>query len=148
MNEGVDLHTLMRTIQLPPECEVGEGYGKVSWGVRAIWEHYAGWFHHESTTELYSVPQRSVHQDLVELAGTDALVARAREKKDAGRPEEALHLLDIVLGSAPGVAAAVELSSEIHQSLREQTDNFWLSGWLENRIKLLRGGATETLSFK
>ncbi|MDB4542931.1 MBL fold metallo-hydrolase, partial [bacterium] len=37
MNEGRDLHTLMAEIELPPELEVGQGYGKVSWGVRAIW---------------------------------------------------------------------------------------------------------------
>ena len=31
MNEGKDLHTLMQSIELPPELEVGQGYGKVSW---------------------------------------------------------------------------------------------------------------------
>ena len=46
MNEGKDVHSLMRDISLPPELEVGQGYGKVSWSVRAIWENYAGWFKH------------------------------------------------------------------------------------------------------
>ena len=77
MNDGKGVHTLMQEIQLPPELEVGEGYGKVSWSVRAIWESYAGWFHHDSTTELYSVPQREIHSDLIELAGgQSALVAQ------------------------------------------------------------------------
>ena len=79
MNEGKDVHTLMREISLPAQCEVGEGYGKVSWSVRAIWEHYAGWFHHESTTELYDVPRSAVDSDLVELAGADSLVSRDRK---------------------------------------------------------------------
>ncbi|MDT5199035.1 MAG: hypothetical protein QOH34_557, partial [Mycobacterium sp.] len=52
MNAGTDVRTLMREITLPAEFEVGQGYGKVSWDVRAVWENYSGWFHHRSTTEL------------------------------------------------------------------------------------------------
>ena len=55
MNAGKDVRTLMREIVLPAEYEVGEGYGKVAWDVRAVWENYSGWFHHRSTTELYPV---------------------------------------------------------------------------------------------
>jgi alkyl sulfatase BDS1-like metallo-beta-lactamase superfamily hydrolase len=92
---------LMAQIQLPPELEVGEGYGKVSWSVRAIWENYAGWFKHESTTELYTSPRSAVNADLIELAGgAQAIVARAQEKLDQQRYVEALHLLDIVLPRA------------------------------------------------
>lgn len=50
MNAGKDVRTLMREIALPAEYEVGQGYGKVCWDVRAVWENYSGWFHHESTT--------------------------------------------------------------------------------------------------
>ena len=56
MNEGKDVQTLMREIRLPDELSVGEGYGKVAWGVRSIWEGYEGWFHARSTTELYGTP--------------------------------------------------------------------------------------------
>ena len=44
MNEGKDVHTLMREVRLPPELDVGESYGKLSWSVRGIYEGYAGWF--------------------------------------------------------------------------------------------------------
>ena len=147
MNEGKDLHTLMREITLPPDCEVGQGYGKVSWGVRAIWENYAGWFHHRSTTELYNVPPEAIHQDLIELAGNGKLLVRAKRKAAAGELEQALHLLDIVLDQDNPPAAATRLAVEIHQQLLQQTDNFWLAGWLENRIKTLRGGNTPPLQF-
>jgi alkyl sulfatase BDS1-like metallo-beta-lactamase superfamily hydrolase len=101
MNAGKDVWTLMREIKLPTELEVGEGYGKVSWCVRAIWETYAGWFHHHSTTELYAVPPWSVHSDLVELAGgADAVVTRAREKLETGAPLEAIHLAEVALAAA------------------------------------------------
>jgi len=152
MNAGKDLETLQQEIQLPPECEVGEGYGMVSWSVRAIWENYAGWFKHQSTTELYSTPQSAVHADLLELASAEALLERAGKKADAGRREEALHLLDIVLGADPENKEARRLSIAVHQSLLEDarrfrtTGNFWLEGWLEKRIEILGGGQDISLA--
>lgn len=139
MNAGKDVHTLMREIELPPELEVGQGYGKLNWSIRAIWEHYAGWFHHESTTELYSVPRRSVNADLIELAGgTGRLVDRAREKLAAGAREECIHLLDIVLAEAPDDAEAIDVAVQAHEQLLAESENFWLTGWLENQIETLR----------
>ena len=101
MNEGTDVHTLMREIRVPDHLDVGEGYGKTSWNVRAVWENYAGWFHHRSTTELYGVPASAVAPDLVDLAGPDALVDAARSRLDAHQPVAALHLTDIVLAVDP-----------------------------------------------
>ena len=138
MNKGKDVHTLMAEITLPAEMEVGQGYGKVSWSVRAIWENYAGWFHHRSTTELYSVPQSSVAGDIIELAGgAPALLQRAQDKFSAGRNEEALHLLDIIRDAGEDTAASRELGGEVHQALLQETDNFWLSSWLRNQVRLL-----------
>ena len=152
MNRGKDLATLQQEITLPEACEVGEGYGAVAWSVRAIWESYAGWFKHESTTELYAVPQRAVHADLLELAGAEALVGRAHEKADAGLREEALHLLDVVLSADPANEAARALSVRVHQSLLADarafrtTGNFWLEGWLEHQIERLEGGPEVSLA--
>ncbi|MFM9013239.1 MAG: MBL fold metallo-hydrolase, partial [Gemmatimonadota bacterium] len=86
MNEGRDVHTLMREITTPSHLDVGEGYGRTAWNVRAIWEHYAGWFHHRSTTELYGVPAAAVAPDIVRAAGADALAAAAADHLAAGRP--------------------------------------------------------------
>lgn len=151
MNEEKSLHTLMQEISLPSECEVGQGYGKVAWSVRAIWENYSGWFKHESTTELYSTPQSSIHADLLELAGVDAVIARAQQKFDKGQYEQALHLLDIVFTAEPNQQQAIDLAISIHEKLLEDpyaANNFWLEGWLSNQIKLLKGGTTAPLSFK
>ena len=152
MNEGKDLCTLQNGIHLPPECEVGQGYGKLNWSIRAIWENYAGWFKHESTTELYSVPQTTIHADLARLAGADQLVQLADAKTAAGEHEQALHLLDIVLNADPGHAGARALAIRVHETLLADartfctTGNFWLVGWLQNRIKVLKGGETPALS--
>jgi len=148
MNAGKDVHTLMQEIALPAELDVGEGYGKVSWGVRAIWEHYAGWFHHESTTELYAVPRRAVHRDLIELAGgPEALVERARKRFAAGDAPEALHLLDVVLSEDDAPSAAVDLAIEVHEALERESENFWLGEWLAEQVRRLetrRRGPSES----
>ena len=139
MNHGKDIHTLMRDIQLPPELEVGEGYGKISWSVRAIWETYAGWFHHSSTTELYSVPPKSVHGDLVELAGgADSVAQRAREKLSAGEPIQAVYLAEIALTESPANTAALKAMIAAHEQLESQSENFWLTQWLRKQLADLR----------
>lgn len=138
MNEGKDLFTLKQEIELPSHLEVGQGYGTVRWDVQAIWEHYAGWFQHESTTELYSVPPSSIHGDLIDLAGgVDAIVERARAKFKKGHREEALHLLDILQSQQEVPAGALELGVEVHQSLQADSDNFWLTAWLRNQAERL-----------
>ncbi len=142
MNAGVDVHTLMADIQLPPELEVGQGYGKVSWSVRAIWENYAGWFQHESTTELYAQPRSVIHPDLVELAGGPAaIIERAQSKITEKKYVEALHLLDIVLPLQRPVPEAITAALAAHEGLLCESDNFWLSSWLKNQIRLLQASS-------
>jgi len=111
MKAGKTVHALMTDVALPPELRIGEYHGKVSWAVKTIWDEYAGWFHYEDgTTALYATPRSAVNADLVELAGgADALAARARVHAEAGRPLEALHLLDIALGVEPANRGALEV---------------------------------------
>jgi alkyl sulfatase BDS1-like metallo-beta-lactamase superfamily hydrolase len=134
MNAGTDVATLMREITLPAEYEVGQGYGKVSWDVRAIWENYSGWFHQRSTTELYPVGFDAVTADLVELAGADTLVDRARTHLDAGRPLHAIHLAEVVSTAEAGHPGAREVLCEAHEALLKGTSNFWERAWLSKQI--------------
>jgi len=141
MNAGTDLFTLMREIQPPPELELGEGHGKVMWNVRAIWEEYSGWFRYESTTELYPVPPRAVHRDLVELAGgPDALAARAASRLAADQPLEALHLTDVALAAVPDCRKAREVALAAHERLLERggAENLSENRWLESEIAAAR----------
>jgi len=133
MNAGTDVRTLMATIVLPAHLDIGEGYGKVSWNVRAIWENYAGWFHHTSTTELYPVGPESVYDDLVALAGAAAIVQRAGERLDAGDTLQAIHLAEIV-GDHPDARVVLR---DAHQRLLDQAGNFWERSWLTRRIEEL-----------
>jgi len=138
MNAGTDLWTLMRDVTLPAELALPQVHGKVPWIVRAIWEEHVGWFRYESTTELYDVPPSTVWSDIVELAGgAAALTERARAHAEAGRPLQALHLVDIVLAHAPGDPAAVGVKRDALTQLLEASgrENHSEVQWLEQEMK-------------
>jgi alkyl sulfatase BDS1-like metallo-beta-lactamase superfamily hydrolase len=137
MNAGTDVHTLMRDIVLPEHFDLGEGYGKTSWNVRAIWETYAGWFHHRSTTELYGVPPTAVAPEIVAAAGAAALLDTARGHLDAGRTVQALHLTDLVLAAEPDSGEARSTAAAATRVLLEQSANFWETAWLRRQLDLL-----------
>jgi alkyl sulfatase BDS1-like metallo-beta-lactamase superfamily hydrolase len=135
MNAGKDVRTLMREITLPEHLEVGQGYGKVAWDIRAIWENYSGWFHHNSTTELYPIGPDSVSADLVELAGAEALTERARAHLHDGRPLEAIHLAELVTHTTPQDIEARAVLRKAHEQLLAASVNFWESAWLTKQIE-------------
>ena len=96
MNEGEDVHTLMQEIKLPPSLDVGEGYGKISWTVRGVYEGYVGWFDGDPA-DMYEKGRDSVSPTIVALAGgpkkvADAamkLLAAARRLKPCSSPQSA-----------------------------------------------------------
>ncbi len=137
MKAGKTVHQLMREVQLPEHLRIGEFHGKVSWAVKSIWEQYAGWFHYEDgTTELYGVPRSAVNVDLVELAGAEALAARARAHVEGGRPLEALHLTDILLGANPEDRAALQIkkTASEHLLVASGSTNLSETMWLKSEI--------------
>jgi alkyl sulfatase BDS1-like metallo-beta-lactamase superfamily hydrolase len=139
MNAGKTVHELMAEIKLPEELELSQVHGKVSWAVKSIWEYYASWFHFDSTTELYHVPASSVHSDLAELAGVEALVTRAEAHLKALRPLEALHLLEIALGDGvkhrAGLEARWKALDVLLKEARETTMNSYEMDWLEYQLR-------------
>ncbi|WAC90470.1 alkyl sulfatase dimerization domain-containing protein [Mycobacterium sp. Aquia_213] len=141
MNSGTDIHTAMREVTVPEQLDIGEGYGKTAWNVRAIWEMYTGWFRHRSTTELYGVAPDSVAVDVVNAAGADGLVEAARAHVDSGRPLQAIHLTDLILTAQPAHPAARAVAAEAHEALLADTENFWEKAWLTKSIDELRTDA-------
>jgi alkyl sulfatase BDS1-like metallo-beta-lactamase superfamily hydrolase len=137
MNAGKDVFETMREVRLPPGLEVGEGYGKVPWSARAIWEMYQGWFHGRSTTELYEVPYWSASPELVALAGGAGPVAEAAQKKAESAPLEALHLAEAALAAEPAHRGALAASLAAHRTLRGRATNFWELRWLDKEIAKL-----------
>ncbi len=138
MNDGKTVHQLMAEVSLPPELELSQVHGRVSWAVKSIWEYYATWFHFDTTTELYPVPASTVWSEVVELAGADALVARANAHIEAGRPVEGLHLLELVLADGNNDLAGLEARKHALEDLLEQSrealDNSYENDWLRYRL--------------
>jgi alkyl sulfatase BDS1-like metallo-beta-lactamase superfamily hydrolase len=141
INEGKDVYTLMREIELPPELQLSEGHGKVSWGVRSIWEGYIGWFYMESATEMYPVPASDVYPDLVAAAGGAEAVAKlAQQKLATGTATEALHLSEIALTANPKDEAALRAKLASYEKLLEEANdvNHYQVFWLRDLISETR----------
>jgi alkyl sulfatase BDS1-like metallo-beta-lactamase superfamily hydrolase len=137
MNDGKDVYTLMREIQLPAELEIPEVHGKVSWGVRSIWEAYVGWFYVTSTTELYTVPVRETYPEIVALGGgAEVFGQRAGAHAQHGEPEKALHLAEMALAVEPENRTALEARLAALQVLLERSGdlNHYEVEWLKHRI--------------
>ncbi len=141
INDGKDVRTLMREIELPEPLRLPEVHGKVSWGVRSIYEAYLGWFHLESTTELYAVPARALHPEVVAMGGgAEAFARKARAHVEAGRPEHALHLVEMALAAEPDNRTALEARLAALEILLERSGdvNHYEVEWLKHRIGLTR----------
>ena len=119
MNAGKDVYTLMNEVHLPPDLNVGESYGKLTWSVRGIYEGYAGWFDMNPAT-MYATPARAVYGDMVRLAGGPAaVVAMASERVHNGKPVEALHLTDMVLSQNASDQGALKARLAALEALRD-----------------------------
>jgi alkyl sulfatase BDS1-like metallo-beta-lactamase superfamily hydrolase len=135
MNDGKDVFTLMREIKLPANLDVGEGYGKLTWSIRGIYEGYAGWFDLNPAT-MYEAPPSAPYADLVKLAGgPDPVVKRALEVFQQGRAAEALRLIDAALAVDASHRAALEARLRILKALSDQSRNSNERGWLEYSIR-------------
>jgi glyoxylase-like metal-dependent hydrolase (beta-lactamase superfamily II) len=144
INAGVELDELIRRVVLPDSLRVGEGYGRVSWAVRAIWESNLGWFQQRSTTELYPLPSGAADAELVRLAGPDAVAERARQVLDTD-PVLTIRLGEAVLAAAPDHRCATELLLDAHRALLTdgRHENFWLDGWIRHQCAVLEGRLAE-----
>ena len=136
MNEGKDPYTLMEEISLPEDSPLDETYGRVDWGVRAIWEGLAGWFTYTSVLDLYATRPEAVYSDVVDLAGAEALVARSEERLADGDRLEALHLAEMVLADDAGHVGALTVKLAALQSLFDEFGqrNFQEAGWYRVEI--------------
>lgn len=134
MNAGKDVWTLMKEIKLPAHLDVGEGYGKLSWSVRGIYEGYIGWFDLNPAT-MYEQPAAAIYPDLVKLAGGAEVVAKlAMERAQAGQALEALHLSDVALAADTKHQVALQARLKALEVLRDRCRNSNERGWLEFSI--------------
>jgi len=135
MNDGKDVHTLMREVKLPPELNVGEGYGRVAWSVRGIYEGYAGWFD-GNPSGMFETPVSDAYSEMVKLAGgPEAVAQRAKELIESGEVMRGLHMADMALKCDPASRPALEARLAALTTLDSQSDNFNEKNWLNFGIR-------------
>jgi alkyl sulfatase BDS1-like metallo-beta-lactamase superfamily hydrolase len=146
MNAGKSVYELMEEIQLPPELELTQEHGMVSWGVKSIWEYYATWFHFDTPTELYPVPARDIYADLAEMAGVDALLAKAGEQLAAQKPVHALHFLEVVLELEPDNRRAMEGQLAVYEMLLQDAVEISKNNYEKDYMRTLIAQTKEKLA--
>ena len=134
MDAGVDVFTLMDTVKLPPNLDVGEAYGRVSWSVRGIYEGYTGWFDTDPVN-MYSKPARSALPELVAMtSGVATVVQRARNVLNAGNPVLALHLANAAIAADDDFKEAWNVRRDALSLLKSQSNNGIEKNWLQDGI--------------
>lgn len=132
---GVDRFTLMKKIKLPPELELGEGYGRVDWSVRGIYEGYQGFFD-EKVATMYPIPPDTVYPEVVKLAGGPGSVAeRAMALVKEGKFVEGLHLADMALSADPEHQDALKAKLASLEKLMKTADNPFKNAYIGRTIK-------------
>ncbi|HUZ09445.1 MAG TPA: alkyl sulfatase dimerization domain-containing protein, partial [Acidimicrobiales bacterium] len=136
-NAGIDVWTLMREIELPPHLRVGQGYGKVAWAVRTLWETYVGWFQLRSTTEMYPDSSGAALAELVAAAGTDAAVERAEAALARGEAAVAIRVAEAVERQLPDDPRVEGVLVAAHRYLLDHGGDvsFWENGWLRHELE-------------
>jgi len=145
INAGKDIYTIMSEVRLPPELRVGQGYGKVEWGVRTIFESYTGWFQRHSTAELYASDPDVAWQELAATSDLPSVLERTRARLESGDIATAIRLAEAVLCVVPEHAEAVSLMVDAHERLLENGGDvsFWENGWLETELARWREKARD-----
>ncbi len=140
MNAGKDVHTLMAQIRLPAELDVGEGYGKIAWSVRGIYEGYAGWFNGDPA-EMFAEGRSSVSPELVKLAGGAKKIAEAAMTLiSQGKLVEALHMTSIGIEGAPGDRDVLRARVAAFEALVKASTNRNELGWLNQGLAEAKAG--------
>jgi alkyl sulfatase BDS1-like metallo-beta-lactamase superfamily hydrolase len=143
MNDGKDVHTLMAEIKLPPQLDVGEGYGKIAWSVRGIYEGYAGWFNGDPA-EMFAEGRNSISPDLVKLAGGPKKIADgAMALIGQGKLVEALHMTSIGIEGAPGDKDVLKARVAAFEALIKASENRNELGWLNQGLAEAKAGLTK-----
>ena len=139
INDQKSPYEIMRGVSLPSELRVGQGYGKIEWAARTIFEAYTGWFQRRSTADLYAADPADAPGALAGLLGPEQVTDLARERLAEGDAATAIRLAEAALVAHPRDRGAMQLMLDSHEALLETGDeSFWESGWLRSQIERWR----------
>jgi len=136
---GKDVYELAREIELPEElAHLSQQHGRVEWTVRETVAQTGAWFAYRYTSELYPYRPHEIYPELVELAGSDAVINSGREMLEAGEPEKALMMVEAVLEADADNRDALELQVDVLSTLlaraKSTYNTFSEVAWLQGQI--------------
>lgn len=141
------MHEAARSIHLPEPLAshpwLGELYGTINWGVRAVYAVLTGWYDF-TPASLNPLPRQHRDAALVEVAGSQAIAERAADALGIGDFQLALELTDVVLSNEPTHALANDVQAEACKGLRltsasANEKGFYRSGETLARQRLTQG---------
>jgi alkyl sulfatase BDS1-like metallo-beta-lactamase superfamily hydrolase len=145
LNEGYTGPEIAEMMELPPALERAWNtrgyYGSVSHNVKAVYQHYMGWFD-GNPAHLWELPATEAAKKHVEyMGGADAIIGKV--KAEDGNPRWAAQVLNYVVFADPGNTRARELLASVYDSLGQGAENgtwrnFFLQGAAELRGHLAR----------
>jgi len=159
MNKGYTGTEIAELITLPPALghawHARGYYGSVSHDVKAIYQHYMGWFDGNPAHLWELPPQESARKHVEYMGGAQAIIDRVRDTRpglQAGaQPDRAdlrwtAQVLNYVVFADPGNTQARELLARTYETLGHGAENatwrcFYLQGADELRGNLARTAA-------
>ncbi|MGW0645869.1 alkyl/aryl-sulfatase [Streptomyces badius] len=142
LNQGMTPLEIAETMRMPPALErawhTHGYYGSVSHNVKAVYQHYLGWFD-GNPAHLWEHPPAEAAQRYVDFMGGSAQVLRrARDSFDAGDFRWVAQVVNHVLFAEPDNAEARALQADALEQLGYGSENgtwrnFYLTGALELR---------------
>ncbi|MET9123195.1 alkyl sulfatase dimerization domain-containing protein [Streptomyces sp. NPDC004528] len=142
LNQGLTPLEIAETIELPPSLErawhTHGYYGSVSHNVKAVYQHYLGWFD-GNPAHLWAHPPVAAAERYVDfMGGPEQVLRRARESFAEGDFRWVAQVVDHVVFADPGNAEARALQADALEQLGYGSENgtwrnFYLTGALELR---------------
>ncbi|NMO33443.1 MBL fold metallo-hydrolase [Streptomyces sp. GMY01] len=142
LNQGMTSLEIAEALRMPPALErawhTHGYYGSVSHDVKAVYQHYLGWFD-GNPAHLWEHPPAEAAARYVEfMGGADAVLRRARDSYAAGDFRWVVQVVNHVVFADPGNAEARALQADALEQLGYGSENgtwrnFYLTGALELR---------------
>jgi linear primary-alkylsulfatase len=148
LNQGYTGIEIAEMIELPPALEQAwhaRGYyGSVSHNVKAIYQHYMGWFDGNPAHLWELPPEESARKHVQAMGGADAVIKNATAAIGNDEQRWAAQILNYVVFADPGNAQARELLAGTYEKLGHGAENgTWRNFYLQGAEEL-RGNVAKT----
>ncbi|WP_433891174.1 alkyl/aryl-sulfatase [Streptomyces sp. CA-111067] len=144
LNQGMTGLEIAEEMTVPPALERAWNthgyYGSVSHNVKAVYQHYMGWFDGNPAHLWEHPPAESAKRYLDFMGGADAVVRRARESFAAGDYRWVAQVINHVLFAEPDNADARALQADALEQLGYGSENgTWRNFFLMGALELRKG---------